>query len=235
VKIRAPEPTAMTLENTRHCSYTARLDCRYLLHAPEAIDDRTLLVAALHGFSANPEVMLRLTAAMLGPRPVIAALEGPNQFYLSQGSQEVGYGWATHKHPDSSVRLHHDMLLHVLNEAGREYGIPVARRILAGFSQPVGMNYRFAATHPGEIRGVIGICGGIPRNWEEGPYKTVTAALLHIARREDEFYKPEVTERYPERLRLRAADVEFHMLDGGHRFPSRARPIADAWLARIMG
>jgi predicted esterase len=132
------------------------------------------------------------------------------------------------------VRLHHDMLLHVLNEAGREYGIPASRRILAGFSQPVGMNYRFAATHPGEIRGVIGICGGIPRNWEEGPYHPVTAAVLHIARREDEFYKPEVTERYAERLRLRAADVEFHMLDGGHRFPSKARPIADAWLERIM-
>jgi predicted esterase len=178
--------------------------------------------------------MLRLTAGMMGPRHVIAAVQGPNQFFLSQGSQEVGYGWATHKHPDSSVRLHHDMLLHVLNEAGREYGIPASRRILAGFSQPVGMNYRFAATHPGEIRGVIGICGGIPRNWEEGPYHPVTAAVLHIARREDEFYKPEVTERYAERLRLRAADVEFHMLDGGHRFPSKARPIADAWLERIM-
>jgi predicted esterase len=199
----------MTLENTRHCGFTARLDCRYLLHAPAAVDDRTLLVATLHGFSANPEAMLRLTAAMLGPRHVIAAVEGPNQFYLAQGSNEVGYGWATHKHPDSSVRLHHDMLLHVLNEAGREYGIPTSRRILAGFSQPVGMNYRFAATHPGEIHGVIGICGGLPRNWEEGPYQQVTAAVLHIARREDEFYKPEVTERYAERLRLRAADVEF--------------------------
>lgn len=230
-----PDPTAMTLENTRHCSFTARLDCRYLLHAPQAVDDHTLLVAALHGFSANPEVMLRLTAGLLGPRHVLAAIEGPNQFYLSQASQEVGYGWATHKHPDSSVRLHHDMLLHVLNETGREYGIPASRRILVGFSQPVGMNYRFAATHPEEVRGVIGICGGIPRNWEEGPYRPVTAALLHIARREDEFYKPEVTDLYPERLRLRAADVEFHMLDGGHRFPSKAKPIADAWLARIIG
>ena len=228
-------PTIMTLENTRHCSFTARLDCRYLVHAPDVVDGRTMLVAALHGFSANPEVMLRLTAAMMGPRHAIAAVQGPNQFYLGMGSNEVGYGWATHKHPDSSVRLHHDMLLHVLNEAGREYGIPVSRRILAGFSQPVGMNYRFAATHPGEIRGVIGICGGIPRNWEEGQYKPVTAAVLHIARREDEFYKPDVTERYAERLRLRAADVEFHMLDGGHRFPSKARPISDAWLARIMG
>jgi predicted esterase len=62
----------------------------------------------------------------------------------------------------------------------------------------------------------------------------VTAALLHIARREDEYYKPEVTERYSERLRLRADDVEFHMLEGGHRFPSKSRPIAEQWLARIL-
>jgi phospholipase/carboxylesterase len=224
----------MTLENVRHCSFTSRLDCRYLAHAPQVVDDQTALVVTLHGFSANPEVMLRLTSVMLGPRHVIAAVEGPNQFYLSQGSSEVGYGWATHKHPESSVRLHHDMLLHVFNEAGREYGIPASRRILVGFSQPVGMNYRFAATHPEALRGVIGICGGIPRNWEEGPYKPVTAALLHIARREDEFYKPEITELYAERLRLRATDVEFHMLDGGHRIPSKARPIAEAWLQRLI-
>jgi predicted esterase len=223
----------MALENVRNFGFTARLDCRYLVYGPQAVDDESLLVVTLHGFSANPEVMLRLTTAMMGTRHVIAAVEGPNQFYLSQGSNDVGYGWATHKHPDSSVRLHHDMLLHVFNEAGREYGIPVSRRILVGFSQPVGMNYRFAATHPEQISGVVGICGGIPRNWEEGPYKPVTAAVLHIARREDEFYKPEVTERYAERLRLRAADVEFHMLDGGHRFPSKARPIADEWWQRV--
>lgn len=225
----------MNLENARHCSFTTRLDCRYLLHAPDLIDEKSHLVVTLHGFSANPEAMFRLTAAMMGPRHVIASLQGPNQFYLSMGSNEVGYGWATHKHPDSSVRLHHDMVAHVLNEAGRECGIPPARRILVGFSQPVGMNYRFAATHPAEVRGVIGICGGIPRNWEEGPYQPVSAAILHIARREDEFYKPEVTERYPERLRLRAQDVEFHMLEGGHRFPSKARPLAEAWLERVTG
>jgi predicted esterase len=216
-------------------TFTARLDCHYLLYAPDNPDDRALLVAALHGFSQNPEVMMRLSSHLLGPRQVIAAVAGPNQFYLGPGSNEVGYGWATHKHPDSSVRLHHEMLLHVLNEAGREYGIPPSRRILLGFSQPVGMNYRFAATHPEEIRGVIGICGGVPRNWEEGPYRKVTAALLHIARREDEFYKPDVTERYAERLRLRAGDVEFHMLEGGHRFPSKAKPIVDHWLERITG
>ena len=39
----------MTLENTRHRSFTARLDCQYLLHAPQAVDDRTLLAAPCMG------------------------------------------------------------------------------------------------------------------------------------------------------------------------------------------
>ena len=224
----------MNLENIRRCSFKTSLECRYLVHAPPAIDGQTALVVALHGFSSNPEAMLRLTAGMMGSRHVIASVEGPNQFFVSKDSSDVGYGWGAHKPPGSSVRLHHEMLLHVLHEAGNEYGIPAARRILAGFSQPVAMNYRFAATHPDEIRGVIGICGGVPRNWEEGPYQPVTASILHIGRRQDEFYLPEVTERYAERLRLRAADVEFHLLEGGHRFPSKAAPIAEAWLERLL-
>jgi predicted esterase len=224
----------MHQDTARHCTFTARLDCRYLCWAPESPDARTTLAVALHGFGSSAAVMLRLAAGLLGPRHAIVSLEGPHQFYLSQRSREVGYGWATHLHPDSSVRLHHEMVLHVLQEAGRELGIAPARRLLIGFSQPVGMNYRLAATHPEAVRGVIGICGGLPSNWEHGPYQRVLAAILHIARREDEFYPPEVTERYPERLRLRAADAEFHMLEGGHRFPSKAGPIVDRWLSRVL-
>jgi predicted esterase len=225
----------MSFEGAERHTFPARLDCHYLLHTPAQVNASTLLVAALHGFGSNPEVMLRLTGGLLGERYAIASLQGPSQFFLSQNSRDVGYSWATHKDSDSSVRLHHEMLLHVLDEAGRQCGIPPERRLLAGFSQPVGINYRFAATHPGAVRGVIGICGGIPKNWEEGPYQRVTAALLHIARREDEFYKPEVTEQYQERLRLRANDVEFHMLEGGHRFPSKAGPIAEEWISRVFG
>jgi predicted esterase len=215
--------------------FAARLDCRYLLEAPRERDASTLLVVTLHGFGSNPDVMLELTRRLLGPRHVIASLQAPSQFFLSPNSAEVGYCWATHVHSSSSVRLHHDMLLHVLDEAGDECGIPLERRMLAGFSQPVGMNYRFAATHPAAVRGVIGICGGIPKNWEEGPYQKVSAALLHIARSEDEYYGPQVTERYAERLHMRADDVEFHMLEGGHRFPSKAGSIVEQWLKRVFG
>ena len=224
----------MHLDEPRLCTFTARLDCHYLLSAPPALDGKPLLVAALHGFGQTPEMMLRLTRIMLGETHIVAALQGPSQFYVEQAKNQVGYCWVTHRHSESSIRLHHDMLRHMLNEVGREYDAPPARRLLVGFSQPVGLNYRFVATHPAEVRGVIGICGGVPRNWEDGPYQRTSAALLHIARREDEFYKPEVTERYPERLRLRADDVEFHLLEGGHRFPSKAGPLVERWIGRVF-
>jgi predicted esterase len=224
----------MLFDAAQHCTFSARLDCHYLLYTPAAVTEETLLVAALHGFGQTPETMLRLTGPMLGPKHIIAAVQGPNQFYLAQDRNHVGYCWVTHRHAESSIRLHHEMLLHVLNDVGRQFEIPPSRRMLAGFSQPVGLNYRFAATHTGAVRGVIGICGGIPKNWDEGPYGQTQAALLHIARREDEFYKPEVTARYAERLRLHASDVEFHMLEGGHRFPSKAGPLVERWIARVF-
>ena len=214
--------------------FPARLDCHYLLLKPSAIDSHTPLVIALHGFGANPETMLELTARLFDKRAVIASLQGPNQFFLGTDRREVGYGWITSRRPAESVRLHHEMILRVAAEAGGEFGIPPERRLLVGFSQSVGLNYRFAGTHPGAVRGVVGICGGLPGDWDEGPYEPATAAVLHIARREDQFYPPAVTERYAERLRQRAADVEFHLIDGGHQMPSRGGRIIEPWLSRIL-
>jgi predicted esterase len=218
----------------RHHTFSARLDCRYLVREPSGVDSATLLVVTLHGFSQNPTAMLHLTGKLFGPRPVIASLQGPNQFWTDVQASRVGFGWTTNQHPESSIRLHHDMVLHVLDEAGRAYGIPPERCILTGFSQPVSLNYRLAATHPGAVRGVLGICGGLPSDWETGAYRPVTASVLHIARREDEFYPPAVTEQYPERLRLRVADQEFHLIDGGHRVPSGGHLVVEGWLARIL-
>lgn len=215
-------------------AFTARLDCHYLLRAPETVDARTPLVVALHGFSSNPEVMLALTARLFETPAVIASLQGPNQFFLGAGARDVGYGWITNRRPAESIRLHRDLVLHVLKEAGAEFGIPPSHRILVGFSQAVGINYRFAASCPDAVRGVIGICGGVPSDWESDAYGKVSAALLHIARRQDEFYKPETTETYAERLRQRAADVEFHMMDGGHQMPSEGKRIVGPWLARVL-
>jgi pimeloyl-ACP methyl ester carboxylesterase len=44
-----------------------------------------------------------------------------------------------------------------------------ARVFLLGFSQSCALNYRFAFTHPDRLRGVVGICGGIPGDWKQAP------------------------------------------------------------------
>jgi predicted esterase len=178
--------------------------------------------------------MLYLTARLFEAPPVIAALQGPYQFFVDPTSRKVGYGWITSRNASESVRLHRDMVLHVLEEVGGEFGIPPERRLLAGFSQAVGLNYRFAATCPAAVRGVIAICGGLPGDWDDGDYKITTAAILHIARRNDEFYPPSVTEHYLRRLRRRALDVEFHLIEGGHQVPSEGGRIVGPWAARVL-
>ena len=176
----------MSMDAPRNLTFTARLDCHYLLYTPEELTPRSLLVAALHGFGSTPEEMLRLTLNLLGEQHLIASIQGPNQFWASPKPDHVGFGWGANRHAESSIRLHHEMVNYVLNQAGREYAIPSARRILAGFSQPVALNYRFAATFPDAVGGVIALCGGVPGNWEQGPFQQVRARVLHIARSEDE-------------------------------------------------
>lgn len=224
-------------------AFSARLDCHYLLLQPPDVNPHTPLVIALHGFGANPESMLDLTARLFVPeapiaaldsQPVIVSLQGPNQFFLGAGTKEVGYGWITNRRPAESIRLHHEMVRHAAEETGREFGIPRKRSFLCGFSQSVGLNYRFVATYNDLFRGVIAICGGLPGNWDEGNYGKVVASVLHIARRSDEYYPPEVTRGYAERLRQRAADVEFHLIEGGHQMPSGGQKIIGPWLRRLL-
>ena len=198
-----------------------------------------VLILALHGYSSNPEDMLRLTRAAVGAQHPVASLQAPNQHYLSERPKEgrpvSAYNWGISKHWDSTVRLHHEMVLQVLAALRKRFGLPAERCLLAGFSQPVGLNYRFAATHPAEIGGVIGICGGVPRDWGDPKYKPVTASVLHISRDQDEFYPVAQASTFADRLRERATDVEFHMLTGPHRFPSQAGVIIRPWIKRAFG
>ena len=205
----------MTAPAPRQNTFRATLECRYLLLEPEAAADAPLLIVATHGYGMNARVMMELTANLVGREHAILSLAAPNQCYAAlEPNSPVSYNWGTSEHWEAAVRLHHEMLLTVLDEGRRLYGIPSSRCLLLGFSQPVGLNYRFAATYPSEIGGVIGICGGVPGDWETGAYQPVSAALLHIAREQDEFYPVEKARAFEARLRLRAGDVEFHMVPG---------------------
>ena len=110
----------------RH-SFPARLECRYLLHAPAEVAAETVLAVALHGYGSNPETMLRLTVPLLGPNHIVAAIQAPNQHYAGGPSAEAAaaYNWGIRDHWESTVRLHHDMVRATLAELRERFQLLV--------------------------------------------------------------------------------------------------------------
>ena len=103
----------------------------------------------------------------------------------------------------------------------------VARResvFLLGFSQTCALNFRFAFTHAETLRGVVGICGGMPGDWETSEvYRTTAASVLYLHGARDEFYPPGRVAAYGEQLRRRARDVDVRSYDEGQEFAPALR------------
>ena len=228
----------MSFENNwqEHC-YEITKQCRYLTQMPATLSAKPILIVALHGYGQNPEDMLRLTRLAVGKDKAIASLAGPNEQFLepNPSTSAVGYNWGTRNHWAQAILNHHSMLSTVLQTLHSELDIPPARTLLLGYSQSVGLNYRFAGTYPSAVGAIVGICGGVPKDWEESNlYQQVTAPILHIARNQDEFFPAEVAAGFKKRLEAHATNVTFQMMEGPHRFPSKAAEIIVPWIEKVF-
>ena len=211
----------------------AKIKLYYDLDAPG--DGPAPLLVALHGYGSNKGWMLREARQHAPEYFAVAALQGPHQHIKEPrepgGPLRYGFGWLTNFRPEDSIALHHRA---VLDLVGTLVARGVARResvFLMGFSQSCALNYRFAFTNREVLRGVVGICGGMPGDWEtSGLYGPTRASVLHLHGTRDEFYTPERVADYGERLRARAADVEVRAYDAAHEFVPAMRADVRAWL-----
>jgi predicted esterase len=211
----------------------------YDVYRPTATADTgpAPLLIALHGYGANKRQMMREALALAPEGFAIASLQGFHQHMKKPkepgGPLRFGFGWLTNFHPEDSVAIHHNALLDIINTLAEE-GLADRKRIfLLGFSQTCALNYRFAFTHPDILRGVVGICGGIPGDWETCEiYQPTKAAVLHLTGTRDEFYSPSRVADYEERLRLRASDLEFKSYDAEHEMVPAMRDDIRAWLTK---
>lgn len=212
----------------------ARMKLYYDLHAP-ASRPAPLLVA-LHGYGSSKSHMMREAKRHAPEGFAIAALQGPHQHMKEPrepgGPLRYGFGWLTNFRPEESVALHHSALLDLISALVDE-GVALRDGIfLLGFSQSCALNYRFAFTHTEVLRGVVGICGGLPGDWETSDaYGETGASVFHLSGTRDEFYTPERVADYAERLRTRARDVETRAYDAPHDFAPEMRADVRAWLA----
>ncbi len=218
--------------------------CFYDLRLPKALSGSRghPLLIALHGYGGTKESMLALAYRICGDRFAIASLQGPHQHtQRRQGrpggirSVRIAFGWGTMHNSVENQTLHHEFIRRVIREVSRKHSIDRKRIFLLGFSQSVGLNYRFAFTYPNTIRGLIGVCGGIPGDWETSrKYRRSVTDVLHLSGTKDPFYPLNRVRTFKAALERRTASVEHHFVPTGHIFPRRCLPAIRRWLlARI--
>ncbi|HKP36351.1 MAG TPA: dienelactone hydrolase family protein [Pyrinomonadaceae bacterium] len=195
----------------------------------------TPLLIALHGYGASKWHAAREAKMIVPDNFAIASLQGPHQHLKDPkepgGPLRFGFGWLTNFHPEESVAVHHRALVDLIKSLTDE-GVADPKRIyLLGFSQSCALNYRFAFTQNELLRGVIGICGGLPGDWTTSEiYRKTNAAVFHLAGARDEFYTPARVADYAQQLRQRAGDVEFRSYDAGHEITQPMRDDIRGWL-----
>jgi phospholipase/carboxylesterase len=220
---------------TREETLTGQIKLHYDLDLPPQLPAPLLI--ALHGYGANKGQMMREAKQMSPENFAVASLQGFHQHIKEPrepgGPLRFGFGWLTNFHPEDSVAIHHQALLDLIARLTSE-GIADPKQIfLLGFSQSCALNYRFAFTYPDNLRGVIGICGGIPGDWEKSErYQPTPAAVFHLAGERDEFYPPSRVEDYEAQLGLRTAEVEFKSYDAAHEIVAPMREDVRRWLGK---
>jgi predicted esterase len=214
---------------------TARINLYYDLSLPD--NSSAPLLIALHGYGANKRQMVREAQLMAPAGFAIASLQGFHQHMrepiVKDGPYRFGFGWLTNFRPEESIAVHHKAVLDLIDHLVASGVADQTKIFLLGFSQSCALNYRFAFTYPDILRGIVGICGGIPGDWETSSvYKQTSADVFHLAGTRDEVYSPERIHNFEAQLGRRANSVTMKFYDAAHEFVPPMRGDVKDWLTQ---
>ena len=210
----------------------------YDLHVPEGFAGPRPLLIALHGYEGNKESMMGLAQKINSDDFIIASVQGPNSFFVRSEKEparpKIGFGWMMQYKADETISLHHRTLLAVIEQIAADHAVDRQAIFLLAFSQTVSLNYRFAFSHPGVVRGVIAVCGGIPGDWDQDKYHNSVTDLLIIAGESDEFYPLDRTRTFKDAMARRSPSVQFRSFPIGHIFPRESLAVIDDWIKQRL-
>lgn len=213
----------------------AEIKLYYDLFVPENAEKPAPLLIALHGYGAHKRYMMREARNIAPDNFVIAALQGFHQHWREPAEKgappKTGFGWLTSYKAEDSVRVHHRALLDLIENLIGEDIADENRIFLLGFSQSCALNFRFAFSHPELLRGVVGISGGIPGDWEANEnYQKTEAEIFYLYGTRDEFYPLETFERNAKKLKSRAANYQSKVYEAAHEITDEMRRDINRWL-----
>ncbi len=214
-------------------SLTAEIKLYYDLFVPENAEPNAPLLIAVHGYSAHKRYMMREARSVAPEGWVIASVQAPHQHFTKlDAGYRIGFGWLTDHKPEESVALHHKFLLDVIETLSADGTIDREQVYLYGFSQACALNFRFAFTNPKAVRGIVGVCGGIPGDLETNPaYKPFAADTLYLYGDDDEFYTQGKFVGFVEKLRERLPNFEAKQYAAKHEITEEMRTDIRKFLA----
>ena len=171
----------------------AEISLYYDLYVPDGLSSRAPLIIAVHGYGAHKRYMMREARAVANDRYAIASIQAPHPHYRrTDDGYKIGFGWLSDHRPAEQIAVHHKFVLDVVDGLDTEGVIDRERIYLYGFSQACALNFRFAFTYPGILKGLVGVCGGIPGDLKTNPvYTPFEADTFYLYGSDDEFYTNE--------------------------------------------
>lgn len=215
-------------------SVKAEINLYYDVYMPEGLVTPAPLLIAVHGYGAHKGYMMREAKLVAQDRFVIASIQGPHQHYrpVDKG-YKTGFGWLSDYKSEESVSLHQNFVLEVIERLTAQNLIDTHNIYLYGFSQACALNFKFAFTHPQILRGIIGVCGGIPGDLDTNPaYKPFSADTLYLYGNDDEFYSEEKFKAFDARLASILPNFESKQYIATHEITEEMRVDIKKFLAK---
>jgi len=211
---------------------TAEIKLYYDLYVPENLEKPAPLLLAVHGYGAHKRYMMREARLVTPENFVVASIQAPHQHYRqTDAGYKVGFGWLTDFKSDESVALHHNFALRLIKNLAEMNLIDEKQIYLYGFSQACALNFRFAFTYPDAVRGVIGMCGGIPSDLDQNEiYKDLAAAVFYLYGDTDEFYPLEKFQSFEQKLKGRLPNFQAKHYQAKHEITDEMRDDMKTWL-----
>lgn len=213
-------------------SVKAEIELYYDLFLPENLKTPVPLLLAVHGYGAHKRYMMREARLIAPENFVIASIQAPHQhFRPTDSGYKIGFGWLTDFKSEESVLLHQNFILEIIEKLAEKEIIDTKQIYLYGFSQACALNFRFAFTFPEVVRGVIGMCGGIPSDLETSArYKPTNADVFYLYGKTDEFYPLEKFQSFEQKLRNYLPNFESKLYEAKHEITNEMREDIRKWL-----
>lgn len=214
-------------------SVTAEIKLYYDTFVPKNASTPAPLLIAVHGYGAHKIYMMREARLIAPENFVLAAVQGQHQFYSKgkNGEYRPSFGWLTDHKSEESVVVHHKFLLDVIEKLVVDGIVDEEQVYLFGFSQACALNFRFAFSNPDVLRGIIGVCGGIPSDLDSNEiYQPTDAEVFYLYGDDDEFYTTEKFRSFDEKLKDYLPNIQTQKYFAKHEITNDMRDDMRQWL-----